>query len=71
MSFGSRGFQQGSRMRASLLGCPIDALAMARECEIAIVLVGHGEFKMVPLAQRRRLDVIDTRGTWQDMPVRT
>jgi UDP-N-acetyl-D-mannosaminuronic acid dehydrogenase len=42
-----------------------------RECEIAIVLVDHDEFKMVPLAQRRHLDVIDTRGIWQDMPVRT
>jgi UDP-N-acetyl-D-mannosaminuronic acid dehydrogenase len=42
-----------------------------RVCEIAIVLVDHDEFKMVPLADRRHLDVIDTRGIWQDMPVRT
>jgi UDP-N-acetyl-D-mannosaminuronic acid dehydrogenase len=42
-----------------------------RSCEIAILLVDHDEFKMVPLAQRRHLDVIDTRGVWQDMPVRT
>jgi UDP-N-acetyl-D-mannosaminuronic acid dehydrogenase len=42
-----------------------------RSCEIAIVLVDHDEFKMVPLADRRHLDVIDTRGIWQDMPVRT
>ena len=40
-------------------------------CEIAILLVDHDEFKMVPLAERRHLDVIDTRGIWQDMPVRT
>jgi UDP-N-acetyl-D-mannosaminuronic acid dehydrogenase len=42
-----------------------------RACEIAIVLVDHDEFKIVPLADRRHLDVIDTRGIWQDMPVRT
>ncbi|CAH1669235.1 UDP-N-acetyl-D-mannosamine dehydrogenase [Hyphomicrobiales bacterium] len=42
-----------------------------RDCEIAIVLVDHDEFKMVPLAQRRHLDVVDTRGIWQDMPART
>ena len=40
-------------------------------CEIAILLVDHDEFKMVPLAERRHLDVIDTRGVWQDMPART
>ena len=42
-----------------------------RSCEIAILLVDHDEFKMVPLADRRHLDVIDTRGIWQDMPART
>ena len=42
-----------------------------RSCEIAILLVDHDEFKMVPLAERRHLDVIDTRGIWLDMPVRT
>ena len=42
-----------------------------KSCEIALVLVDHDEFKMVPLAERRHLDVIDTRGIWQDMPVRT
>ncbi|MBR1213951.1 UDP-N-acetyl-D-mannosamine dehydrogenase [Bradyrhizobium sp. JYMT SZCCT0180] len=42
-----------------------------RSCEIAIILVDHDEFKMVPLAERRHLDVIDTRGIWQDMPRRT
>jgi UDP-N-acetyl-D-mannosaminuronic acid dehydrogenase len=42
-----------------------------RTCEIAILLVDHDEFKMVPLAERRHLAVIDTRGIWQDMPVRT
>jgi len=39
-------------------------------CEIAVLLVDHDEFKMVPLAERRHLDVIDTRGVWQDMPAR-
>jgi UDP-N-acetyl-D-mannosaminuronic acid dehydrogenase len=38
------------------------------ECQIAIVLVDHDEFKAIPLASRRHLDVIDTRGIWQDMP---
>jgi UDP-N-acetyl-D-mannosaminuronic acid dehydrogenase len=42
-----------------------------RNCEIALLLVDHDEFKMVPLAERRHLDVIDTRGIWQDMPART
>jgi UDP-N-acetyl-D-mannosaminuronic acid dehydrogenase len=42
-----------------------------RNCEIAVLLVDHDEFKMVPLAERRHLDVIDTRGIWQDMPART
>jgi UDP-N-acetyl-D-mannosaminuronic acid dehydrogenase len=39
-------------------------------CEIAIVLVDHDQFKMIPLAERRHLAVIDTRGIWQDMPMR-
>ena len=33
-----------------------------RTCEIAIVLVDHDQFKMIPLAERRHLAVIDTRG---------
>jgi UDP-N-acetyl-D-mannosaminuronic acid dehydrogenase len=41
-----------------------------RSCEIAILLVDHDEFKMIPLSERRHLDVIDTRGIWQDMPMR-
>jgi UDP-N-acetyl-D-mannosaminuronic acid dehydrogenase len=41
-----------------------------RSCEIAILLVDHDEFKMVPLAERRHFDVLDTRGIWQDMPIR-
>jgi UDP-N-acetyl-D-mannosaminuronic acid dehydrogenase len=41
-----------------------------RTCEIAILLVDHDEFKMIPLSERRHLDVIDTRGIWQDMPMR-
>jgi UDP-N-acetyl-D-mannosaminuronic acid dehydrogenase len=36
--------------------------------QVAIVLVGYDEFKMIPLAGRRHLDVIDTRGIWQVMP---
>ena len=41
-----------------------------RTCEVAIVLVDHDEFKMIPLAERRHLAVIDTRGIWQDMAAR-
>jgi UDP-N-acetyl-D-mannosaminuronic acid dehydrogenase len=49
----------------------LDIDEAVRTCEVAILLVDHDEFKMVPLAERRHLDVIDTRGIWQDMPVRT
>ena len=49
----------------------LDIDKAVRTCEIAVLLVDHDEFKMVPLAERRHLDVIDTRGIWQDMPVRT
>ena len=38
-----------------------------RTCEVAIILVDHDQFKMIPLAERRHLAVIDTRGIWQDM----
>ena len=41
-----------------------------RACEVAIVLVDHDQFKMAPLADRRHLAVLDTRGIWQDMPQR-
>jgi tetratricopeptide (TPR) repeat protein len=47
----------------------IDLDEAIRTCEVAIVLVDHDHFKMVPLAERRHLAVIDTRGIWQDMPV--
>jgi len=36
-----------------------------RACEIAIILGDHDQFKMIPLAERRHLAVIDTRGVWQ------
>ncbi len=42
-----------------------------RTCEIAILLLDHDEFKMIPPAKRCHLDVIDTRGIRQDVPVRT
>jgi UDP-N-acetyl-D-mannosaminuronic acid dehydrogenase len=41
-----------------------------KSCEIAIVLVSHDEFKMIPISERRHLEVMDTCGIWQDMPVR-
>ena len=43
-----------------------DAIRMS---DIAIVLVDHDQFKNVPLAARRHLSVIDTRGIWQDMSI--
>jgi UDP-N-acetyl-D-mannosaminuronic acid dehydrogenase len=46
----------------------VDLDEAIRTCEIAIVLVDHDQFKMIPLAERRHLAVIDTRGIWQDMP---
>jgi UDP-N-acetyl-D-mannosaminuronic acid dehydrogenase len=38
-----------------------------QSCELAVLLVGHDQFKMIPLADRRHLTVIDTQGIWQDM----
>jgi len=49
----------------------IDLDVAIRTCEIAIVLVDHDQFKMMPLAERRHLAVLDTRGIWQDMPVQS
>jgi UDP-N-acetyl-D-mannosaminuronic acid dehydrogenase len=46
----------------------VDLDEAIRTCEIALVLVDHDQFKMIPLAERRHLAVIDTRGIWQDMP---
>jgi len=39
-------------------------------CEIAVILVDHDQFKTVPLAERRHMTVLDTRGIWQDMVAR-
>ncbi|MCG2645410.1 MULTISPECIES: UDP-N-acetyl-D-mannosamine dehydrogenase [Bradyrhizobium] len=41
-----------------------------KTCDIALVLVDHDDFKLVPIAERRHLAVIDMRGIWQDMPDR-
>src|SRR6202012_546194 len=38
-----------------------------RTCEIAVVLVDHDQFKMIPIGVRRHLAVVDTRGIWQDL----
>jgi len=38
-----------------------------KQCEVAIMLVDHDQFKYVPLSNRRHLAVLDTRGVWQDM----
>jgi UDP-N-acetyl-D-mannosaminuronic acid dehydrogenase len=38
-----------------------------RTSDVAVVLVDHDQFKLIPLAERRHLAVIDMRGIWQDM----
>jgi len=38
-----------------------------KSCEVAVVLVDHDQFKTIPLAERRHMAVLDTRGIWQDM----
>jgi len=38
-----------------------------KRCEVAILLVDHDQFKSVPIAERRHLALLDTRGVWQDM----
>ena len=56
-----------------LAGAEIELVSIddaVKSCEVAVVLVSHDEFKMVPLAERRHLEVIDTCGIWQDMPIR-
>lgn len=61
------------RLPPELADCRVGFVSIdeaLRSCEVAIILVDHDEFKMVPLAERRHLDVIDTRGIWQDMPMR-
>jgi UDP-N-acetyl-D-mannosaminuronic acid dehydrogenase len=53
------------------LGAELVGLDKAlKTCEVAIILVDHDQFKMVPLSERRHLAHIDTRGIWQDMPSR-
>jgi UDP-N-acetyl-D-mannosaminuronic acid dehydrogenase len=46
----------------------IDSEQALRTCQIAVLLVDHDQFKTIPLAERRHLAVLDTRGIWQDMP---
>ena len=46
----------------------VDSEQALRTCEIAVLLVDHDQFKTIPLADRRHLAVLDTRGIWQDMP---
>ena len=61
------------RLPPELADCRVGFVSIdeaLRSCEVAIILVDHDEFRMVPLAERRHLDVIDTRGIWQDMPMR-
>lgn len=46
----------------------IDIDSALEETEILIVLVDHDQFKAVPLAERARHLVYDTRGIWLDQP---
>jgi UDP-N-acetyl-D-mannosaminuronic acid dehydrogenase len=48
----------------------VDIDQALKTCELAVLLVGHEQFKMIPLADRRHLAVIDTQGIWQDMTIR-
>lgn len=36
------------------------------DCELAVVLVEHDQFKNVPVFNRRHMTVLDTRGIWRD-----
>jgi UDP-N-acetyl-D-mannosaminuronic acid dehydrogenase len=45
----------------------VDLDQAIQTCEIAIILVDHDQFKTVPIAERRHMAVLDTRGIWQDM----
>ncbi|MDP9086290.1 MAG: UDP binding domain-containing protein, partial [Pseudomonadota bacterium] len=47
---------------------PIDLDAALEDCGVLIVLVDHDLFKSVPLAERARHAVYDTRGIWPDQP---
>ncbi|WP_295635905.1 UDP-N-acetyl-D-mannosamine dehydrogenase [Novosphingobium sp.] len=47
---------------------PIDLDAALEDCGVLIVLVDHDVFKSVPLAERSRHAVYDTRGIWPDQP---
>lgn len=50
------------------IGVPLMSLDHAlAECEVAIVLVDHDEFKSIPTSDRRHLSFLDTRGIWRDM----
>lgn len=46
----------------------IDIDTALESCGVLIVLVDHDQFKAVPLAERARLQVYDTRGIWLDQP---
>ncbi|MFM5884060.1 MAG: UDP-N-acetyl-D-mannosamine dehydrogenase [Novosphingobium sp.] len=46
----------------------IDIDTALESCGVLIVLVDHDQFKAVPLAERARHHVYDTRGIWLDQP---
>jgi len=46
----------------------IDIDTALETCDVLIVLVDHDVFKSVPLAERERKAVYDTRGIWPDQP---
>ncbi|HEX8414702.1 MAG TPA: UDP-N-acetyl-D-mannosamine dehydrogenase [Sphingomicrobium sp.] len=48
----------------------VDIDTALESCGIMVVLVDHDLFRSVPLQERARKTVLDTRGIWPDQPVR-
>lgn len=46
----------------------IDLDTALEDCDLLVVLVDHDVFRVVPLAERARKVVYDTRGIWPDQP---
>ena len=49
----------------------VDLDTALESCSVLIVLVDHDVFRVVPLAERTRAAVYDTRGIWPDQPEST
>ena len=46
----------------------VDLDTALESCGVLIVLVDHDVFRVIPLAERSRAAVYDTRGIWPDQP---